>query len=201
MRPEETDDCGDDHFTLTTERLRMRRPGPTDAAALADIANDWDIASNLATMPHPYQTKDAKAFICRVRSLQKPQISLSIVTRADDRLIGCCSLRARNEDGEHYIGYWLGRAFWGRGFATEAVHCLVDFAFAGAELERLHVSCRVTNVASRRVIHKSGFQPNGADMINSTALGGSVPVECYILDRATWRALREWRREGSYVLS
>lgn len=201
MGPEETDDCGDDHFTLTTERLRLRRPGPADAEALAAIANDWGIASNLATMPHPYGIKEAEAFIHRVGPLQKPAIALFITTRADDRLIGCCSLRAREGGGEHYIGYWLGRAFWGRGFATEAVHALVDFAFAGAKLERLHVSCRVTNASSRRVIHKSGFQPDGADMINSNALGGSVPVECYSLDRATWRGLREWRREGTHVFS
>jgi len=201
MGLKETDHRGGECFTLTTTRLVLRRPRPADAQALAGIANDWDIASNLATMPHPYRLQDAKAFIDRVRPMKIPEISLLITTRGERRLIGGCSLRARDGGCDYHLGYWLGRQSWGQGFATEAVHCLVDFAFTGAKLKRLFVSCRVTNSASRRVIHKSGFQPDGTDMINSRSLGGSVPVEVFVLDRATWRALREWRREGNHAFS
>lgn len=197
MGPKETEN----HFALTTERLKLRRPCVSDAARLAAIANDWAIASNLATMAHPYGISDANSFIERVRPVQMPAIVLFITTRTDDRLIGCCSLRPRDGDGAYEIGYWLGRASWGCGFATEAVHALVDFAFTAAGLQRLHVSCRVTNSSSRRVIHKCGFQPDGTDMTTSQALGGSVAVECYALDRAIWRGLRQWHREDGYVFS
>ncbi len=203
MGLKETDHGSDACFTLNTSRLALRRPRAGDAPALAEIANDWEIASNLATMPYPYGLEDATDFIERVRPLKLPAISLFITTRADSRLAGGCSLRARKESCDYHLGYWLGREFWGQGLATEAVHRLVDFAFAEADLARLFVSCRVTNSASRRVIHKSGFQPEGAgtDMINSVALGGSVPVEVYVLDRATWRALREWRQEENHAFS
>ena len=55
----------------------------------------------------------------------------------------------------------------------------------------LHVSCRVLNPASRRVIHKCGFQYAGQGMLNSL-VAGQVPVERYSLDRKTWVSLRSW---------
>jgi RimJ/RimL family protein N-acetyltransferase len=55
----------------------------------------------------------------------------------------------------------------------------------------LHVSARVINPASRRVIHKCGFQYAGQGMMNSI-VAGQVPVERYRLDRKTWESLRSW---------
>ena len=197
--PEAIDHGEEDDFSLNTDRLKLRRPCRTDANALAELANDFDIASKLTNMPYPYGLSDARFFLDRVQSKRKPEMVLFITERSHGRLMGCCSLRARPVEGEYEIGYWLGRAFWGRGFATEAVHALVDYAFTATDLERLFVSCRVTNSSSRRVIHKSGFQPDGTDMIASLAMGGPVPVEVYALDRATWRGLREWREERDHA--
>jgi RimJ/RimL family protein N-acetyltransferase len=49
------------------------------------------------------------------------------------------------------------------------------------------------NPASRRVIHKCGFQYAGQGMLRSMA-AGQVPVEQYHLDRKTWVSLRTWAR-------
>ena len=56
-------------------------------------------------------------------------------------------------DGRRYVGYWLGREFWGRGLATAALRELV------AELaERpLHALVSTDNVGSIRVLEKCGF--------------------------------------------
>jgi RimJ/RimL family protein N-acetyltransferase len=48
------------------------------------------------------------------------------------------------------------------------------------------------NVASRRVVQKCGFQFQGSGLAASLALGSSVPVEWYRLDRKTWISLRSW---------
>lgn len=103
--------------------------------------------------------------------------------------IGCAGLHGRPQGLE--LGYWIGRPYWGRGYATEAAHALVDLAFRASAIERLHVSCRVINSASRRVIHKCGFQYAGQGMLESLA-AGRVPVERYVLDRRTWASLRSW---------
>jgi RimJ/RimL family protein N-acetyltransferase len=57
-------------------------------------------------------------------------------------------------ESHRYVGYWIGREFWGRGVATEALSQLVR------ELtERpLYALVVVTNIGSQRVLEKSGFK-------------------------------------------
>ena len=68
---------------------------------------------------------------------------------------------------------------------------LVDLAFRSTGIAVLHASARVINPASRRVLHKCGFQYAGQGMMNSLVVG-QVPVERYRLDRKTWHSLRSW---------
>jgi RimJ/RimL family protein N-acetyltransferase len=56
-------------------------------------------------------------------------------------------------DGRRLVGYWIGREFWGRGLATEALAELVDIVDA----RPLHAEVVNTNVASIRVLEKCGF--------------------------------------------
>src|SRR6059058_5980129 len=59
-------------------------------------------------------------------------------------------------DGKRYVGYWLGRAYWGKGLATSA---LAEFVTL---LERpLYAEVSTTNVGSRRVLEKCGFEVVG----------------------------------------
>ena len=78
-----------------------------------------------------------------------------------------------------------------RTLSTEAAHALVDLAFRATMIDVLNVSCRVINAASRRVIHKCGFQYAGQGMMDSL-VAGRVPIERYRLDRSTWVSLRSW---------
>ena len=89
------------------------------------------------------------------------------------------------------LGYWIGEPYWRHGYATEAAHALVDLAFRATMIDALNVSCRVLNAASRRVIHKCGFQYATQGMMDSL-VAGRVPIERYRLDRSTWVSLRSW---------
>src|SRR5690606_32079854 len=103
--------------------------------------------------------------------------------------VGCAGLSPAERGLS--LGYWIGQPYWGRGYATEAAHALIDAAFRATNVEELHVACRVTNTASRRVIHKCGFQYAAQGMMHFIT-AGQVPVERYRLDRATWIGLRSW---------
>lgn len=192
MGSENAVDCDDKELRLETARLTLRRPRMADATELAALANDWDVAGNLSRMPHPYGRSDAEDFIPKARENVRPDVTFFVTNRDTGILMGCCSLWTRASDREFEIGYWFGRPFWGQGFATEAAHRLIDHAFGTVGIDRLWVSCRVTNERSRRVIRNCGFQPDGPAMLPCLALGGPVPGENYSLDRATWRALRDW---------
>jgi RimJ/RimL family protein N-acetyltransferase len=74
------------------------------------------------------------------------------------------------------MGYWIARAYWGRGFATEACSALVEIARA-LGLARLEGSHFLDNPASARVLEKLGFEPTGLVAPRmSCARGTEVPA-------------------------
>jgi RimJ/RimL family protein N-acetyltransferase len=191
----EADDSEDESFVidcpvLSTERLVLRAPQESDVAELVTLADNRHVAEMLARMPHPYGEAEARAFLLMTR--QRRTGTAYALTRKDDgAFVGCAGLNATDRGLE--LGYWIGEPYWKNGYATEAAHALVDLAFARTAVQVLHASCRVINPASRRVIHKCGFQYAGQGMLNSIA-AGQVPVERYRLDRRTWTSLRTWVR-------
>jgi RimJ/RimL family protein N-acetyltransferase len=172
---------------IETARLQLRPHRPDDAAALAILFNDRRIADNTASIPHPYTLADAEQFI---RTITDSQSSF-VITLGGDTIIGNCGVRiAPKSDPE--IGYALGVAYWGKGFATEAARALVDHAFDALGYEQLVAGARISNPASRRVLEKCGFQWTRVRLIRVRALNTSVPCDRFRLDRRLWASLRSW---------
>ncbi len=191
----EAEDAEDESFAIdrpeiVTERLTMRAPRESDIAGLVELADNYHVAQMLARMPHPYGEAEARAFLAMAR-LQRSGAVYALTLKQTGAFVGCAGLNATDRGLE--LGYWIGEPHWQRGYATEAAHALVDLAFSGTNIQVLHASCRVINPASRRVIHKCGFQYAGQGMLNSI-VAGQVPVERYRLDRRTWNSLRSWAR-------
>lgn len=176
---------------LVTERLVLRPPHDDDVPELAALADNRRLASMLARMPHPYGENEARAFVRSTRERRRSGAHYAIALADSGAFIGCAGLDVRSEGLE--LGYWIGEPYWRHGYATEAAHALVDLAFRATAIDALHVSCRVINDASRRVIHKCGFQYAGQGMMDSL-VAGRVPVDRYRLDRRTWVSLRSWSR-------
>ena len=179
---------------LETERLVLRAPRLEDAERIAMLANERRIAENTARIPHPYVLADATAFLVTVNRSKHEMAFL--ITLADGTPIGACGLELRDGPGGPgpvpELGYWLGLAYWGRGFATEAVRALIDHAFTDLELESLQAGARVTNPASRRVLEKCGFQWTGVGLYRIRALKSSAPIDRFRLERSIWASLKSW---------
>ena len=173
---------------LETERLVLRAPRLEDAKAVAQLANDRRIAENTARIPHPYSLVDAEKFIAAVNRDDSETVFL--ITR-EKIVLGAVGISTSEREPPE-IGYWLGVPFWGHGYATEAVHAVIDNAFADLDLEALAAGARVTNPASRRVLEKCGFQWTGVGLTRIRALASSAPVDRFRLERAIWRSLKSW---------
>jgi RimJ/RimL family protein N-acetyltransferase len=176
-----------------SQRLVLRAPHAEDIDALAHLANNANIATMVSRMPHPYTAKDAADFVRRTTNGEIGKCVYAITRGDNGTFLGCCALEPQQDEHTVEIGYWLGEPYWNRGFATEAAHALIDIAFRTRnDLDHIDARCRVTNIASRRVIQKCGFQFQGTGMIQCLALGGMVAVEWFRLDRKTWMSLRSW---------
>ena len=158
-----------------TPRLLLRPGFPEDAPALAAAMSDRAIARNLAVVPWPYTLRDAEAFLASPRDPVLPSFLIFERTDAAPRLIGSCGL-GRRPSGAVEMGYWIGRAFWDRGFASEACAALIEIART-LGLSRLEASHFIDNPASARVLDKLGFESVGIIAPRmSCARGEEVPA-------------------------
>jgi len=176
---------------LETKRLALRAPRLGDAKTVATLANDRRIAENTARIPHPYKMSDAEGFIAGANKAGGEAVFL--ITLRDGAIVGACGVvLQQNETPE--LGYWLGLPFWGQGYATEALHAVIDYAFTDLSQEALQAGARVTNPASRRVLEKCGFQWTGVGLYRISSIKSSAPIDRFRLERGIWSALKTWGR-------
>lgn len=103
---------------------------------------------------HPYTLHDAQNWISACA--HNPDCFFAI--EVDGKVAGGAGLEPR--EGSHrgvaILGYWLGKPYWGRGIATQAVRKLVKRAFADG-FRRVEAHVFAANTASARVLEKCGF--------------------------------------------
>jgi RimJ/RimL family protein N-acetyltransferase len=172
---------------LETERLALRKPVLADARAIAHLANDRRIAEMTRRLPHPYSEEHAVEF---VNSLHGGSDTVFLI-ELDRQPIGMVGVDWREPNAPE-LGYWLGVAHWGQGFATEAARAVIDFTFEEFTIEHLASSARVANPASRNILEKCGFQWSGVQLHRFEAIGSSTPVDCFKLSRSVWSSLKHW---------
>jgi RimJ/RimL family protein N-acetyltransferase len=175
---------------LETKRLTLRAPTLKDAKAVAVLANDRRIAENSARIPHPYKPVDAENFIAGANKAEGEAVFLIV---RNSTIMGACGVAVTDPNAPE-LGYWLGVPYWGQGFATEALHAVIDFAFSEFEHSALHAGARVTNPASRRVLEKCGFQWTGVGLYRINAIKSSAPIDRFRLERGIWQAIKGWGR-------
>jgi len=164
---------------IRTQRLSLRPLEPADAASIRALAGDFDVARMTGMIPHPYSERDALAWIDRAG--QGDEGVVFAVAR-DGALIGCSGYMPM--DAEHAeVGYWIGKPFWGKGFATEAVRAVVAHAFDAHGFAYVKAGHFVDNTRSQRVLGKLGFSSDGEEMRDCAARGEPVQCLTYRLDR------------------
>lgn len=163
-----------------TKRLLLRPGWAEDAPALAAAIADEVIVRNLAKAPWPYSLADAQAGLAAAPDPGLPRFLMFERTDGAPRLVGSCGLHPRPSGGVE-MGYWVARADWNRGFATEAGAALIEIART-LRLPRLQAAHFVDNPASGRVLEKLGFADSGlTGTRHSCARGGEATVRLFSL--------------------
>jgi len=139
---------------IETKRLLLRAPHVSDLDDLVHEANNWAVLEPTASLPFPYLQEHARAFIERF-SAKPDKRSYVIAGRDTDRLKGVIGLYFHDEKPTE-LGYWLGQAHWGQGFAPEAVLGVLNAA-AAIGLTPIRARVLTANGGSVRVLEKSGF--------------------------------------------
>ena len=158
-----------DHPRIVSPRLSLRALAGSDVSRLTRLIDDIGVAGMTTRIPHPYGRADALAFFSAERD--KGSWSLA-VNHPDDGFIGVVALD-RKSGPLPELGYWLGRPYWGRGYATEAVGALLQWARDARDLRAVTAGHFDDNPASARVLDKAGFYTGVVEPRFSTARGAT----------------------------
>jgi [ribosomal protein S5]-alanine N-acetyltransferase len=161
---------------LETERLILRPFRRDDVAEFARLAGDWAVASMTSDIPFPFSEEQAAVWLKPVRG------EVRFAVEHQGRLIGGCGFY-RRASGAAELGFWLGRAWWGQGLATEAARAVIAHGARKHRLPGFSSAHFMDNPASRNVLIKLGFEPLARGTIPCVARGHDVEVMTYWLDR------------------
>ena len=144
---------------LNTERLILRMPTLEDARDVQHLAGDFDIALLIPGIPHPYEDGMAEVWIysCCNKYEKNESLNFAITLRTSGNLIGAIELGINPENERGELGYWIGKPYWNRGYATEAAKVVVGYGFEVLQLNRIHAYHFKQNTGSGRVLEKIGM--------------------------------------------
>lgn len=141
-------------------RIRLRRPRMSDADAIFEYGSDlevaryadWPVRTNIDSVIEMLSQRGE-------RWNSGAEFSWVVTLPAEDRAIGTVSCFVAKNSAE--FGFVLNRRFWCNGYATEASRAIVEWVFSVPSIWRLSVTCDTANVASARVLEKSGLSREG----------------------------------------
>ena len=143
---------------LETERLYLRRMGPEDFPALCRTLQDEEV---MYAYEGAFTDAEAEEWLNRqLARYQKWGFGLwAVILKETDEMIGQCGLTMQPWKGEEVleIGYLFARAYWHRGYASEAACACKRYAFDVLQAEEVCSIIRDTNTASQRVALRNGM--------------------------------------------
>ncbi len=178
---------------LETPRLLLRPMEMSDIPYICEILSHREITDGMEDYPHPFPTDAARDMI--LRSQQSPSegngYSWAIIHKTRQTFIGAIFLRFTMPHPE--LGYWIGLADWGQGYATEAGEEVLRYVFETLRLPLVAAYAHADNAGSRRVLEKLGMK---LQHVRDYPVPGSDEIRAaayYELVGGDWRN----RRRGS----
>lgn len=166
---------------LKTARLLLRSFESDDIPTLVRLAGAREIAATTIQIPHPYADHDARTFLAKAAEDFQAghSVAFAVSLPAGREPCGAVGLHISDAHQHAELGYWIGVPFWGRGFATEAAHAVVEFGFQTLHLRRIYAHHFAGNTASQRVLEKIGMIHEGRSRLHVMKWGQFLDLENY----------------------
>ncbi|MGE7113405.1 GNAT family N-acetyltransferase [Lysinibacillus sp. NPDC047702] len=144
---------------IDTKRLYLRKMKIEDANNLFQIWSDPDVTKYMNII-NLTDVKQAQEMITILDQLAKEQkgIRYSIIEKTSQKIIGSCGFNSFDEENNTAeIGYELGKAYWGKGFAQESITALIHYAFTALHIKKIEAKVEPANKNSIKVLEKLKF--------------------------------------------
>ena len=181
--------------TFVTSRLVLRAVSRLDISTYQKYFSDYEVIQQLAgSVPWPYPGNGAESFLEHtIFPAQGETLWMWGIFEKDNlnELIGAVHLW--REGRPEHRGFWLGKPFWGRGYMTDAVIPVIEYAFNALGFDKLVFSNAVGNLKSRRVKEKTG-----AKLVSVEPAKFVNPA---YTEREIWELKKEdWKSENTRVM-
>jgi RimJ/RimL family protein N-acetyltransferase len=151
---------------FSTKRLLIRMPRPGDGKAVYD-AIMASINELKHWMPFAQKEQSEQDVELNIRSsyisfLKREDLRLLVFLKETGEFVASSGLHRINWSIPKFeIGYWIDSRFSGKGYMTEAVKGISDFAFQELNAQRLEIRCDASNYKSRAIPERLGFSLEG----------------------------------------
>ncbi|MGG5507842.1 MULTISPECIES: GNAT family N-acetyltransferase [unclassified Myroides] len=145
---------------LETERLRLRQSGLEDAEVMFVLRSSAEVMKYIP-IPLATEVSEATAYIqsLQERMENKECINWTVTLKETGEMIGTIGFyRMKLPHYRTEIGYMLLPKFYGKGYASEAVLCLLDYGFYSLGFHSIEAVIYPDNIGSQRVLEKCGFE-------------------------------------------
>lgn len=176
---------------IESERLVLRPYSLNDVGDVVETANDFFVSSLLTRINYPFSEEHAQEWISQsIKGWSKRNLRdfhFGIESLKDGKLVGDIGLYLDSQKKKGEIAYWLGRKYWGKGYAHEAVSELIDFGFSSLGVEEIKEHVFDCNASSQKLLERFGFYDDGLfRYVRSCASGWIHSQRRYVLKFSSW---------------
>ena len=177
--------------TLQTPRLRLRPLAESDVAEVFAVFSD-PVVMRYWDGPLMKTLQDAMQYIDHIHHgfRRRDFFQWGIADSSTDAIIGTCTLihiSAIHQRAE--IGFALHQTQWGKGFGTETVRAILEFAFGTLKLHRIEADVDPRNDRSLHLLERLGFEREGCLRERYFLNGERQDAVMMGLLRANWKPL------------
>lgn len=141
---------------LMSDRILLRKYKISDAFEDYKIGKDKEVSKWIYEIPFPYKLEDAKKWIINILKNKKDYFYV-IILKDNKKLIGTIWVNhIKNKIGE--LSYIIGKRYWGKGYATEAVKLMIKFCFNKLKLNKILAKVNELNKGSIKILEKFDFK-------------------------------------------
>jgi len=147
---------------LETDRLYLRQHETEDAEVIYEWLNDPEIKRLTAESPRPLSKMKAREWL-ESWIKNENEVSLSVVTKKDDTLIGITALLDINTfHRSAELAIIIGeKVYWSQGYGSEVIQALLEYGFTQLNLNRIWLGVTDMNARAQRTYEKAGFVREG----------------------------------------
>ena len=153
---------------IESERVVLRTPQMADfpewaelRAASRDFLTPWEPVWSPDELSRASFRRRIRHYLRDLR--EDVGYALFVFAKDSDALVGgmtLCNVR-RGVTQSCTLGYWIGAPYARQGYMTSAVSAVAPFVFDSLELHRIEAACIPGNIASVRLLERTGFTREG----------------------------------------